>query len=128
MRYKRVLIPTDGSKYSRKALYYGIELAGELKSTLVLLHVIPETAGSEGENNARRILLEHGTIVMREGVNLEKRIMKGVPWEEIVKESARGYDMVIIGSKGITGIRRVLIGSVAENVTRYSRAPVVIVH
>jgi nucleotide-binding universal stress UspA family protein len=61
------------------------------------------------------------------GVNVsKKKLVEGHPAEEIIKE-AKENDLIVIGSKGKTGLDRLLLGSVAENVARHASCPVMIV-
>lgn len=60
------------------------------------------------------------------GVDILKKIVDGHPAEEIIKE-AKKNDLIILGDKGKTGLNRLLIGSIAENVTRHASCPVMIV-
>jgi nucleotide-binding universal stress UspA family protein len=56
----------------------------------------------------------------------KKKLVEGHPAEEIIKE-AKENDLIVIGSKGKTGLDRLLLGSVAENVARHASCPVMIV-
>jgi nucleotide-binding universal stress UspA family protein len=60
------------------------------------------------------------------GVAVSKKLLEGHPAEEIIKETREG-DLIVIGSKGRTGLDRLLMGSVAENVARHATCPVMIV-
>lgn len=60
------------------------------------------------------------------GVTVSKKLVEGHPAEEIIKE-AKEDDLIVIGSKGRTGLDRLLLGSVAENVARHAPYPVMIV-
>lgn len=56
-------------------------------------------------------------------------VLKGHPAGEIVKFSVdNGTDLIVMGSLGKSGVQRILLGSVAENVVRHSKCEVLIVH
>lgn len=57
------------------------------------------------------------------------RVVIGTPWHEIVEalRADRSFDLVIVGTHGRTGIKHVLLGSVAERVVRFAPTPVLVV-
>ena len=61
-----------------------------------------------------------------EGVSLTEKTVSGRPAETIASESAK-YDLVVCGTKGLTGAKRALMGSVAESVVRTAQCPVLVV-
>lgn len=127
MKVKKILVPVDGSKYSSKAASYAGDFAKLVDAEVVLLFVKP-VMSLKGHNNARKKIRQEVLLIERKGVAyVSLKVREGVPWEEIVEEARTGYDMIIMGHKGLTGISRMLVGSVAENVTRYAPCPVTIV-
>lgn len=136
----RILVPFDGSDPAQEALEYAIELFpdGEFLALTVVdtdsLPVIPNAADEpDGElqgileeaeeqlSGAERIASEHG-------VSLEKRSRIGPPAQEIINCAEEGaFDHVVMGSRGRSGVTRLLLGSVAEVVVRHSSVPVTIV-
>ena len=62
------------------------------------------------------------------GVKVESVLLKGSPVEEIIDYAEKNdIDMIVMGTLGLTGVKRLLIGSVAENVVRHSKVPVLVV-
>ena len=59
-------------------------------------------------------------------VDISKKMVDGHPVDEIIKE-AKKNDLIVIGCKGRTGLDRLLVGSVAENVIHHSSCPVMVV-
>ena len=136
----RILVPFDGSEPARAALEYAIELFpdGEFLALIVVdtdsLPVIPNAADESDEevqeildeadeqlSGAERIAAEHG-------VSLEKRSRIGPPAQEIIDCAEEGaFDHVVMGSRGRSGVTRLLLGSVAEVVVRHSSVPVTVV-
>ena len=144
----------DFSPQSRVAALTASELAGSWPSPLILLHVVHEKGdhvgfyrehGNEDATNGNGKVLRPIADIAREMLDkflgelqfdhpdapgleaTRTMIVTGVPSKRIV-EVAERYDasMIVMGSQGRTGIPHWLIGSVAEQVTRHSRRPVMI--
>jgi nucleotide-binding universal stress UspA family protein len=144
--YKQILVALDGSESSKGALLQAVRLAALVKGNLLALHVIDEPivytyAGyfdptalydalrEEGRvvlDDARKSMAEHGVSGEVEqvetdgaGEDVATRIQQSV-----VSHQA---DLVVIGTHGRRGIRRMMIGSVAERLLRLSTCPVLLV-
>ena len=140
--FERILIPIDGSQLSLKAARQGTYIANKLKSKVVFLHVIDtrtiQTSSLAGmdqavlkarlRNAAEKYLNEAVKLAEEENVAFQNQIREGLPAEEILKEiDEKRMELVIMGSKGMSGAHRVIIGSTAEEVVRWSTCPVLIV-
>jgi len=140
--FERILVPIDGSQLSLKAAKQGIYIAKRLESEVVFLYVIDvrmiETSSLTGtdqgilrtrlRNVAERYLNEAAKLAEEENIMFQNRIREGLPAEDILKEiEEEKIDLVIMGSKGMSGAHRVIIGSTAEEVVRWSPCPVLIV-
>jgi len=140
--FERILIPVDGSQLSLKAAKHGTYIASKLESKVVFLHVIDlrtiQTSSLAGmdpavlkatlRNVAERYLNEAAKLAEEENITFQNQIREGLPAEEILKEIEEGkVELVIMGSKGMSGAHRVIIGSTAEEVVRWSTCPVLIV-
>lgn len=142
----KILLATDGSKFSKRAADYGLDMAKKLDAGVLALFVInlkhfelyalehhDDITGYEDENI--RISKEGedalGYVVTRareKGVNLTTRIVRGYPADEIMKVAKdENVDLIIVGSLGRTGIERMLMGSVSEAVVRHAPCPVLVV-
>jgi universal stress protein A len=149
MKLRRVLAPTDFSRFSGFALEWAANLAEALRSELILLHVIPEEEGQImeeviGEDAAVRIpkgirqnvveerrkkFQEQFDIVlprhMKKSIQVEEILRIGVPFLEIIKiAKEKDVDLIVMGTHGRTGLAHVLIGSVAEKVVHHAHCPV----
>ncbi|MCU0727820.1 MAG: universal stress protein [Planctomycetes bacterium] len=140
----RILVPTDFSPPSRKALGYAAELARVFGGVLILLHVIdrrvveniyhihalpPEAARAEMRRAAEAKLSELLASESLVGVSVTTRLVEGIPSVEIRREAGEGKaDLVVIGSHGATGLSQLLYGSTAEGVVRGSPCPVLTVN
>lgn len=145
--FNRILVALDGSQTSGLALHEAIKLAKELKSQIRVVHVVDEVtlnwpensgsdflavtesfrkAGQELLDKAKEELQKAGLtaeIKLREIETLGHRVA-----EEIAHEAASWpADLIVIGSHGRRGVSRLLLGSVAEGVSRVSRTPVLII-
>jgi nucleotide-binding universal stress UspA family protein len=142
MRWKKILCPIDFSEPAAAALKTAAEAARENDAELVLVHVYqpPAIAYAEasyglGElidaigKDAEQHLAEARRTLMAEGVKrVETRAILGIPWDVIVNLAGQIHaDVVIIGTRGRSGIKHVLLGSVAERVVRHSPCPVLVV-
>jgi len=140
--FQRILIPIDGSQLSLQAAKQGVYIASKLESKVVFLHVIdvrtiqtsslagmdPAVLKTRLRNVAERYLNEAGKLAEEENIKFENQIREGLPAEDILKEiEEKRIDLVIMSSKGMSGAHRVIIGSTAEEVVRWSTCPVLIV-
>jgi transaldolase len=142
--YQRILVPVDGSPTSNAGLTEAIKLAGLTGATLRVMHVVDEAAflmGVDGyvSGDIFAILKQTGQGVLDEarmkvdaaGVpvdtalfdNLSRRLCDHVA--EQVKEW--GADVIVIGTHGRRGVRRMLLGSDAEQILRTATVPVLLV-
>jgi len=125
------MVPTDGSKCSLKAEDIAISIAKNFKAKLVVVHVIDEKLiypFEVLEEEGNTILDEAARKGKDEGVDVEQVLIVGSPahdMEKIVEKT--GADLVVIGTHGKTGIRKILMGSVAESTIKTVKVPVLLV-
>lgn len=141
LNWKRLCCPVDFSPTSRAALRVAAALARDLRASLTLLHVrtIPGSSIPEGllepapgvtrdvSGPADRPLSEWVAEAEALGVKqVESAASIGDPAEEITGFARRGgFDVIVLGTHGRTGLKHALLGSVAEKVVRL--APCVVV-
>jgi nucleotide-binding universal stress UspA family protein len=119
VRYRSVLIATDGSPTAAHAAHLGAALGRALGATVTLAHVGDELMG--------RIVLKDTAERLREP-DLPQRIASGDPGKTIARLADEdGSDLVVVGNKGIAGARR-LLGSVPDTVSHTAKCDVLIVH
>ena len=136
----KILVPLDGSNYSKKALSYAVSIGKKYGSKLMLVHVVisPLYAYTEGfvmtehekklEDEGNSILEKGLEYTKSEGIEAESLLAKGHPSEEIASiANEEKYDLVVMGSRGLSGIKAFLLGSVSERVSRFAKCPVMIV-
>lgn len=139
--YRNIVIATDGSENTLRAISYGIELAKLSGATVHALYVIdmtsfssiPMDAGWEEMYNILREEGEKAISVVEErgkvsGVEVREMILEGHPSNEIIDFAEKNnVDLIVVGTLGKTGLDRFLMGSVADKVVRGSKVPVLVV-
>jgi universal stress protein A len=136
-QFNRILVPVDFSEPSRDALRQARALAGDDLSRLRVLHVAEplhvdwhadaSALQMQAQEAARHAL---ATLVQAEfgEQRPEARMIRGRAADGIVKYAIRmNADLIVLGTHGRSGIRRALLGSVAENVVRHAPCPVLVV-
>lgn len=137
--FKKILIPTDGSEYTKAAVMKGLEMAKVMDAEVTALYVVDQTSFINFPMDSTIVsvytLLEReGAEAMefikkeaeRMGVKVNARIEEGSPSRKIIDLSGEN-DLVVMGTLGRTGFSKLLLGSVAERVVRYAKCPVMVV-
>ena len=137
---QKILIPTDGSDYSLRAAEYGISIAKMLGAQIMVVYVMDEIVLNQiskvtERKDVERELKKDGQryinyilgVAEKEGVKAASILAKGRPFEQIV-HIAKGLsmDLIVMGTYGLRGAERILIGSVAERVIEYAPCPVMV--
>lgn len=130
--YKRILVATDGSEFSQEAVKRALALAKENSAEVIAVYVASTQRAwilKEALNQeAKRILAQAKEFADREGLSLKTRIEEGYPFEQIIKVAKEiNSDLIIMGSHGRTGMRKILVGSVTERVIGGAPCPVLVV-
>jgi universal stress protein A len=142
MTFKNILCPIDFSDGSREAMHTAAKLAAESDGQVVLVHVWhpPYVSSSElsfSDALTTQLRVDAEAQMERCKAELEAsgarcasaEVMVGTPWDRIVERAGRDLtiDLIVIGTHGRTGIKRALLGSVAEKVVRHAPCPVLVV-
>lgn len=136
-----ILVAIDFSGQSTKAFRKALEFAKDSGASLVVVHVMDgifrtgwlDAAAVRGlkkdaQNRCRRALNAFTKREVRHGVHAKMILRTGPAPEQIVAVAEReGAEMIVIGSRGHSGLKRILLGSVAEQVVRRSKCPVLVV-
>ncbi|MFQ5568152.1 MAG: universal stress protein [Rhodothermales bacterium] len=134
---RRILAPVDFSDSTRSALAHAGELAAAYDAHLDLLHVITDVT-LPGVYGVQSVSIATPEVKMRvrqalrdemeaagSGISYDVHVVVGVPARDIVDFAAQqGTDLIVIATHGRTGLRRLVMGSVAENVVRQALCPV----
>ncbi|GAB6991869.1 universal stress protein [Paenibacillus pini] len=143
MLFSKILLAYDGSKASNKALDRAIELAQAAPDSVIdVIHVfdfprvfmgeglapIPASVNKDFYDLAEQTIEEVKERLATAGVNSNVELIQGGPAEVILKYAKENdSDVIIIGSRGLGGIREFVLGSVSHNVVQHSRVPVLVV-
>lgn len=154
--FKKILVPLDGSRLSAKALPYAIEVAKQFKSEVILMQVVtPATpvvpissemgmvtsplatqtavqiAQAEDKRNAlraQRYLKAKMRQVTNNGIEASYHISIGSPAKSILDYCRKNkVDLVVMTTSGRSGLKRAILGSVADKVIRDPRYPVLVI-
>jgi nucleotide-binding universal stress UspA family protein len=144
----KIFVPTDGSKTARKAARYAVDLAKQLKASIIVLSVFDWTAfigpisaasfaGAQAldpiESSLREAAKKHAEAVKKlcdkQGVQSKTILTTGHPVDDIVKEAKRSKaDLIVMGSHGRSALAAAVLGSVAYGVIhRDIKTPVLVV-
>jgi nucleotide-binding universal stress UspA family protein len=143
--YKKILVPVDGGETSLLGLQHAILLAKDQKAALRLLHVVHDYLLADGRHGMVRSgellkeLREHGQTILKDAVSGARK--QGVeadtesvetpmgPVGAAIAEYAEQWpaDLIVMGTHGRRGIRRLVMGSDAEYVVRTASVPVLLV-
>jgi universal stress protein A len=137
---RTILVPIDFSSHSAKALDFAVELAKALGSKLHLMHcyqvpatavspygmVFPEGLERDVRDAAERTIAEWREKVEAEGVSVDHRVTPAFPSEAIADVAVEiEADLIVMGTRGLTGLKHVMLGSIAERTLRIAPCPVV---
>ncbi|HBX22604.1 MAG TPA: universal stress protein [Desulfotomaculum sp.] len=139
--YKKILVPIDGSENSLKTLDHAAELASVLGSKIALFHVIaplPSTVQRHVQvNNLVQEVQGFGQEVLEDAkkaiakkynLEIETDLIYGDPANEICDKAKKDqFDLIVIGSRGLSEITSIIMGSVSRRVARHAVCPVLIV-
>jgi len=139
--YKKIMIATDGSEYTKKAVDYGIDLAINTGAKLQAIYVVDAGAYSSiplsaPMEYAYSLLRQEGDMAIKyvadraeaAGLEVEGIIAEGHPADEIINYAEKNsIDLIVMGTLGKSGLDRFFLGSVADKVIRNSRIPVIAV-
>jgi nucleotide-binding universal stress UspA family protein len=131
------LVPIDFSDNSQKALDFALALATSKADRITLLHVVEthydfasqvefftKQQLQEGKKRGKELLASHGDSK----INLKFRLVEGNPALQITQLAAKQkVDLIVMGTKGASGITKTLIGTVAVSVVREATCPVLVI-
>jgi nucleotide-binding universal stress UspA family protein len=140
IRLRNILVPTDFTECSHKALSYALSFAKQFGAEILLLHVV-ESVPAVGQD----VVLQSSmlTIALHEESEtrlgkLQREVMAdapvktmtcdGLPWQRIVDVAKeKDSDLIVAGTGKHSGLARVLLGSTAERIVRHAPCPVLVV-
>lgn len=129
-RLLRILVPLDFSGKSRQALRYAIPLAQKFSARIHLVHVLPTSKATKDELIRLRLtalkrLGEMSEQFLPPRVRAENAVLEGKPADEILSLAKKNnIDLIVLTTKGSSGLKRALVGSTAEQIMRQAACPV----
>ncbi|CEH28508.1 hypothetical protein AM501_21865 [Aneurinibacillus migulanus] len=146
--FDKILVAIDGSEMSDKALEATVSIAKEQDAQVSLLYVgkevaIPPYMVGEMAYISREYDIDFNEAMKKEGeellgrakakaeaagVKTEALYVKGDPARQIVEKAQEGaYQLIVIGSRGLSGLKEMMLGSVSHKVSQLASCPVLIV-
>ena len=143
-RYRRILVPVDGSGWAQRAIPHAIDIARSNGSELVLLHVFRPPAyeyadqitlmGQEEQVDQMRDQMKQYLTALAnelhdEGVPVQTQMIEGAGVANLICEyiGSQGIDLVVMSTHGRTGLAKFLLGSIANQVMHCTDVPVLLV-
>lgn len=139
-----IIVGTDGSAHSRRALEWAIREAGIRRAPLTVLtvyraipdywgtvtspgiHALAEEASKLAQEEADRLLDRAGA--QSRPLSVTVQAANGLPAEELLKAADdTDADMIVVGARGAGGFKKLLLGSVSTHVTRHAHCPVAVI-
>ncbi len=151
--FQKILVPIDGSEHSLKALEEAAQIAKMSSGKITLINVYsvqpimmpePSAPGYSGgpiftgadlariteaaQKSGNRILQDGEHRISASGVQIEKMLVEGHTVQEIVRAANEGkFDLIVIGARGISHIREMLLGSVTDGVLHHAHCAVLVI-
>lgn len=146
---RKMLVAVDGSKAAAKALDFALNLAEKLDAEIQIVSVVPTVDGLipslhheappstfyasliyDVEKSVETVLSEtlKAAKEKKPKLKISTRLLKGHPADEIVKMTKlEGFDIIVVGSRGLSGVEEIVLGSVSDKIADYATCPVLIV-
>lgn len=145
--FKHILLPTDGSKLSSKAIKQGIDLAKKSRARITAIHVVPEFKlmvddgitmlspalkkrfEDEGRKRAQKMLDDIARQARARSVRCAVIcVASDLPYQEIITTAKKSKcDLILMASHGRRGLSSLLLGSETAKVLLHSKIPVLVV-
>jgi len=136
--FERILVPTDFSEHSLNATRVALDIAQRYNGKITLVHAydpgdfaFPDgyPAPATAREDMRREVQQHLAAAQVDAqlvdfAGVETRVLEGPPASAICEHARGGFDLIVMGTHGRTGVARLLLGSVAEQVVRLAPCPV----
>jgi nucleotide-binding universal stress UspA family protein len=145
--YNTIVVGTDGSATAGQAVRHAGELARTTGADLHVVHAFQAVSamtaiGPDGgaaaasvgltealETQAREVLDRAGAAARTQGVKVETHLCTGDPANALLETAERvGADLLVIGNKGMSGVRRFVLGSVPNKISHHCPCSLLIVH
>ena len=134
---ERIVVPVDFSDLSRAALRYAVRLTPLYDVPMRLVHVVetptfpsvyetksPKMKTREAKERAEQELRKWGESLVEEGASVSYVVHRGDPGDAVVQATGQAGTLTVMGTRGLSGARRTMLGSVTEAVIREANGPV----
>ena len=144
--FDKILLATDGSDGALHAAGQAAEIARKFNSKVTVTYVVqppmpvttiadmpgvsidPTYVSRYMEETGNAVSRRTGKVLEEAGVNYDVRVEMGHPAESIINVATEGrYNLIVIGSRGLSGIKSFFLGSVSDRVAHLAHCPVLIV-
>jgi nucleotide-binding universal stress UspA family protein len=149
--FKKILVALDGSSYSNQVAKYGADIALRYNAEITLIYVVElpksvipipgmdidfsaeiELTGKLAkrmESKAQILLNEYRKDMEGKGLDVKIRIENGNASDIILTIAEdENYDLIVVGSRGLGNVKRFILGSVSDKISKHAHCPVLIVH
>ncbi len=135
---KKILVGIDGSEGSYRAAGYAAELAAHYEATVTLMFVATDSIYTDRfiskptyvpseDILAGEMFNRAGKIMDEQKVAFDTVVEMGNPAQLLLNRSKKGYDLVVVGATGVSGVQEFLLGSVSSRTVQHSEVPVLVV-
>src|SRR6266699_3837151 len=143
--FNKLLVALDGSESSQRAAQAALELAEKLKTDLIVLHAIASPTGMSlpapsqheidayyayARKAAMGIVGETESKAKKQGIHVKTEIPEAVSSvvETIINHATKeNVDLIIVGTRGLGGFKKMLLGSVSSGIVSHAHCPVLVV-
>jgi nucleotide-binding universal stress UspA family protein len=143
--FRNLLVAVDGSEHAQRALAEAVDFAKDSGASLTVATVVPELSSwalagpfaapldfdavHRDLEGAYREMLDEALAKVPEELQAQSVLLEGRPAQAIIdRVRSAGHDLVVIGSRGRSGVASALLGSVSREVLHGSPVPVLVVH
>lgn len=137
--FSRILVAVDGSESAKKAFENSVYLAQKCNSRLDVIHVVNDsTFGGDSaatfelieelEERGKKLLEQCKSQAARNNIQVEILLERGDHAQVIIDTANKNdYDLIVIGSRGLSTFKELLLGSISFKVLHHARCPVMVV-
>jgi nucleotide-binding universal stress UspA family protein len=128
--YKRIIVGTDGSETANVAVQHAVDLARVCGASV---NIVTATSDSDimkggGESQAAVVVARAAAEAEKSGVRCETHAVRGDPAEVLIDMAEQtGADLLVVGNKGMSGVRRFMLGNVPNKVAHHAPCSILIV-
>ena len=139
-KIQRILVPVDFSDHSQKALRYALGFAAQFGAEITLVHIVeqmvypgdwmypPLAATDFAAEKREQVIQKLRDLTRGTDIKAGHVVRLGRAWQEVAEiAKEKKSDLIILATHGYTGLKHVLLGSVAEKIVRHAPCPVLTV-